>query len=395
MKFSLVRMPKWVCVADLFTWCKTIYDMRNSYLIFLLFSFFLSCSKEDEVDQPEVQEAINFQLIGVNADAVFQYDHDGALSSGVETNLTNEVGVNTNYLTLRQSGSTLSFYSFSSGKFSLFQKNVATGEVQNYRDFYTNTSARSIVWGTNNDTSVFFGFYNPQGTTNLAIRTINLNTLEGTDLSLEFNINTLYPPLYHNGKLFITYKTEALEYRIGVYETATNILRQTLSFGGDVPSILIDHNGDLAVFKFSTAATTTLDILDFDTLNKVQEFSPTLAQSFNPGPMNAKLIDNKLYYEFEYSQPFSIERGPAIYDLETSTNTIIDLPNLMSEVEIANDVSIYISSQQYNAKEEVFLVSYGEFTNDNQLRGGAMVISDEGELVETVPLNFLPVYFIE
>lgn len=370
--------------------------MRNFYLVFFFCCLFLlSCSKEDDMATVEVEERISFELIGVNQDAVFQYRHDGTLDSTVETNLTNEIGVNTNYLTLRQSGSTLSFYSFDSGKFSLFQKNVDTDEVQVYNDFYTNTSARSIVWGTNNDTSVFFGFYNPQGTTNLAIRNITLNTLEGTDLSLEFNINTLYPPLYHNGKLFVTYRTNALEYKIGVYETETNVIQQTLSFGNDAPSILIDDNGDLAVFKFSSEANTTLDILDFNTLDRVQEFSPTLSQRFNPGPINAKLIDNKFYYEFEYSQPFSIERGPAIYDLATSTNSIIDLPNLISEVEIANDISINIFSQQYNAKERFFLVSYSEFTNDSQLRGGAMVISDEGKLLENVELNFVPVYFIE
>ena len=369
--------------------------MRNTYLVFLSFYFFFSCSKEEELVTPEIQEGISFELVGVNTDAVFQYSYDGSLNSGVETNLTNEVGVGTNYLTLRQNGPTLSFYSFNSGQFSLYQKNIKTGEVKNFEDFYTNTSERSIVWGTNNDTSVFFGFYKPQGTSNLAIRNIDLGTLEGTDLSLEFNINTLYPPLYHNGKLFITYKTNTLDYSIAVYDTDNSTLEQTISYGTDAPSILINDDGDLAVFKFSTDFSTSIDILDFDTLEKVQEFSPTLMQQFNPGPINAKLIDDKFYYEFEYSQPFSIERGPAVYDLTTGTNTIIDLLGLMNEVEMANDASIYIFSQQYNAKEKVFLVSYVEFTNDNRLRGGAMVISNEGKLVDAVPLNFLPVYFIE
>ena len=369
--------------------------MRNSYLFFLSFCFFFSCSKEDEMATIATPEEINFELIGINTDAVFQYRHDGALNSGIETNLTNELGVSTNYLTLRQSGTTISFYSFSAGKFSLYQKNIETGEIKNFEDFYTDTSERSIVWGTNNDTSVFFGFYNPQGTTNLAIRNIDLSTLEGTDFSLEFNINTLYPPLYYNGKLFITYKTNTLDYNIAVYNTDAGILEQTLSYGTYAPSILINDDGNLAVFKFSEALRTGLDILDFDTLAKIQEFSPTLSQQFSPGPINAKLINTKFYYGFEYSQPFSIERGPAIYDLSSSTNTIIDLSGLIREVEIANDISIYISNQQYDAKEGVFLVSYGVFGNGNELRGGAMIISNEGKLIDTVSLNFLPVYFIE
>jgi len=370
--------------------------MRNSYLLFIFFScFFLSCSKEDDTITTSVQEDVSFQLVGVNADAVFQYNYNGAQASGIETNLTDEVGVRPNYLTLRQSGSTLSFYSFSAGKFSLFQKNVATGEVQNYEDFYTDSTDRSIVWGTNNDTSVFFGFFNPQGTTNLAIRAIALNTLKGTDLSLEFNIDKLYPPLYNNGKLFITYRTKTLAYKIAVYNTETNMLEQTLEFGNAIPSILINDMGDLAVLKFFEDSETRLTILDFDTLQKVQEFSFSLGQQFNPGPINAKLIGAKLYYEFEYSQPFSIDRGPAIYDLTKNTNTIIDLPNVITQVEQENGNSIYIAGEQYDADKGVFLVSYGTLNNDNQIRGGAMVISDSGELLNNVSLNFLPVYFIE
>lgn len=369
----------------------------NTYLLILLLVLNVACSSDDaDLDTEETQiKPIRIQAIGGDNEAIYQYSNDGSQDIGETTNLSTELGLGSQYLTLRQVGNTLSFYTFNQGKFSLRQKDVSTGAVETYIDFYTNTTARSIVWGTNNEETVFFGYYNPQGTTNLAIQNVALDNLEGSDLSLEFNIEQLYQPLYHDGKLYITYKDSTLEYKISVYDTTTFALIQTLEYGTTSPSILIDVNGDLAIFKFGNTPTVRLEYRDVNTLGIFKEQDFELNQRFLPGPMNAELKDGKLYYGYEYSQPFELLVGPAVLDIATGENQPLDLIGVINEVETTEEISTYVVWQQYNAIQDVFFVSYGTYGLGSNLTGGILVLSPDGTLLKNVNLPFVPSYFVK
>lgn len=372
--------------------------MRIYTGILLLFIFFLSACSNDDMDMEETETSdkpISINAIGADGSAIYLYSNDGTQEEGTTTNLSSELGLGSDYLTLRQVGKTVSFYTFSQGKFSLFQKDVATGGVQTYVDFYTNTAARSIVWGTNDQETVFFGYYNPEGTTNLAIQNVGLDNLQGSDLSLEFNIDRLYQPLYHDGKLYITYRNSALEYKISVYDTLTFSLVQTLEYGTDAPSILIDGNGNLAVFKFKNTAAVSLEIRDVDTLAILETMDFELNQRFQPGPLNAELKDGKLYYGYEYSQPFNLQIGPAVLDIATGENQILDLLGVLNQIESSEEITTYVVWQQYDASQDVFLVSYGSYNESPILTGGMLVLSPDGRLINTIELPFVPTYFVK
>jgi len=341
------------------------------------------------------KENITFQAVGVDGQAIYQYNYDGTSNAGETINLSTELGLGSQHLTLRQLGKTRSFYSFSQGKFSLVQKDFTSGAVAQYIDFYTNTSARSVVWGINNEESVFFGYYTPQGSTNLAIQNIGLNDFQGSDLSLEFNIEQLYQPLYHDGKLFITYQNSASNYKISVYDTDTYALLQTIDYGSSSPSILIDDNGDLDVFKFTDGSTVGFERRDIGNLTVFEELDFELNQRFPAGPFNGHLKDGTLYYEYEYSQPFDLETVPAVLDLETGENRILDLLGTINQIEAAEGINIYVVWQQYGATEDVFLVSYGIFKDSPILEGGVMVLSPEGSLLNNIHLPFVSTYFVK
>lgn len=366
-------------------------------LVMLFFLVITSCSSDDvAMDDTETKvESISVNAIGADGEAIYLYSNEGTQDPGETINLSNELGLGSDYLTLRQVGNTLSFYTFNQGKFSLFQKDIATGGVQTYIDFYTNNQARSIVWGTNDEETVFFGYYNPEGTTNLAIQNVGLDNFQGSDLSLEFNINQLYQPLYHDGKLYVTYKNGSLDYKISVYDTATFALVQTLEYGTEAPSILIDDNGNLAVFKFNETAAVNLEIRDVDTLIVLEEQDFEWTQRFIPGPMNAELKDGKLYYGYEYSQPFDLQAGPAVLDIASGENQILDLLGVINEIESAQDISTYLVWQQYDPKQELFLVSYGVFNDSPLLSGGMLILSPDGSVINNIELPFVPTYFVK
>lgn len=369
----------------------------STVLLFLILLVGVACSKDDSVfgEEDAKNEPISILAVGGDGQAIYQYSNDGNQDVGETISLSEELGLGSQYLTLRQVGSTLSFYTFDQGNFSLLQKDFSTGAVQTYIDFYTNTSARSIVWGINNEDSVFFGYYNPQGTTNLAIQNIALDNFQGSDLSLEFNINQLYQPLYHDGKLYVTYKNSALEYKISVYDTATFALIQTLEFGMDSPSLLIDGKGDLAIFKFGSTSTVSLEFRDVDTLLILEELDFELNQRFLPGPMNAELRDGKLYYGYEYSQPFDLQVGPAVLDVITGENKLLDLLGVINQIEATQEIATYVVWQQYDAVQDVFFVSYGIYNDSNTLSGGLLVLSSNGALLNNIVLPFVPTYFVK
>lgn len=357
---------------------------------------FTACYKKDD-SSVEIESAtqISFELIGADLESVYQYNYDGSLDIGAELNLTLEIGVPVEFLTIRQVGNTVSFYSFEAGRFSLFQKNILTQATNSYPEFYENTSERSIVWGTNNEEAVFFGFYGPQGTTNLAVHRLTLNNLEGADLSLQLNINMLYQPLYEDDRLFITYRDSDLQYKIAIYDTNSGLLMQTLEYGSASPSLLIDENGNLAVFKFSPDNGTNLEIYNLNTLTMIEEIPLTFGQRLLPGPITGVLKNGKLYYEFEYQQPFLIAKGPAVFDIASGDNTVVDLLSIVNKLETDEEILTRLISCQYDADEGVFLVSYSKLNTTQNLEGGIMVISENGLLLNNVEVPFAPIYLVK
>jgi hypothetical protein len=86
-----------------------------------------------------------------------------------------------------------------------------------------------LVWGINDENSVYFGLYKPLGSTNLTLRVVSLAEMQGFDISLEFGIDRLYEHLYDNGNLFITYLTGNENYKLIIYNADANAIVKTFS----------------------------------------------------------------------------------------------------------------------------------------------------------------------
>lgn len=349
----------------------------------------IGCSTDDNINvEPEQIQKASFKVIGEDSDSVYLFSYNGFSETTITENLTEELGVQPDYLTLRQLDNLLSFYSFSQGAFSLTQKNIATNTSSSFENFYINdANIRSIVWGINDINNVFFGYFTPSGARNLAIQNIDLSGSQSEDLTIDFDVDLLFQPVQYNEKLFLSYRDALGNYKLTSYNTASKTLGPIVNFSSVPISILIDDVGDLAVVKNGVEA--TLERYDTDSLSFLSSTALNFNSGFVAGPISgAVLSEEKLYYAKPFVQPARFSAGPAIFDIVTQENTIIDLPGIADNIEEELGASILITSQRFSKAEAVFLISYA--VNSEEIKGGVLEISSAGNLVNNVTFPFLP-----
>jgi hypothetical protein len=356
--------------------------------------FLFSCSNND-VEVIENIQDFNLTIIGEDAQEVYQYEYESVNNAGNQINLSSQLGIQNNYLTLREFQGSLSFYSFSNSAISIIQKNLATGRITSFPNFYTISAERSLVWGINDENSVYFGLYKPLGSTNLTLRIVSFADMQGFDISLEFGIAKLYEPLYDNGNLFITYLTGGGSYKLVVYNADANAVVKTFDFGKEKPSFLITDLGNLAVFMQDGRGNTNLEM--YDTLNFLSLSTSVLpiAQTFNAGPINGAIVNDKLFYQYVYTQPFEIENGAAVLDLTSGDNTILDIVGLVNKVNDDEGITIRPLFGQYLSGINLFAISYALQNVVGEEIGGFLLVSIDGNLVAQGKLKFLPTHFVD
>ena len=356
----------------------------------LLYTFLgmslVACSSDDSfIDEPEEIQKASFKVIGEDASSVFLFSYDGDLETNTTENLTNDIGVEPDYLTVRQLDGLLSFYSFSQGAFSLTQKDLISGATANFEDFYANGPGRSVVWGINDLDNVVFGYFTPSESRDLAIQNVQLPGLFSEDLTIDFNIESLFQPIQFNQKLFLSYRDALGNYKLTFYDTDSKTVGPIVNFSNTPISLLIDELGDLAVIKNGTNP--TIEKYDFSTLSFVNSVELNFNSGFVPGPVNgAVLSGDKLFYAKPFVQPARFAAGPAVFDLITQEDKVIDLNSIMDEVQAEVGGNVLISSQRFSKKENAFLIAYA--VGGDEIKGGVVEISTEGELIANITFPF-------
>ncbi len=367
--------------------------LRRLFLPLLILAFF-GCDSDDtgDVNPPETELfPADFIAIGQDFNSVFQYSFDSSSETGELKNLTQELNVTTNYLTLREVDDLISFYYFRDGAFSLIIKDVRTGLSASYSDFFANSPGRSVAWGINNESNVFFGFFGPSGTRNLGIQDVELLSSTIQDTTVDVDIDFVYQPVLNNNKVYFTYLDNQGNYKFTFYDTELNSNGPILDFASIPISFLVAESGDIAIVKNGVNA--SLEIYDSDTLMLMESLPLQFNTGFSAGPIDGAVFDGRvLYYAFPYVQPAQYPSGPATFDTETQENFLADLFGIAAEVEQGLGQRIGLTVQVYDAIQEVFLVGYEVL--DQSARGGVLQINAEGELVADIPTTFVPTYFI-
>ena len=264
-----------------------------------------------------------------------------------------------------------------------------------FENFYTVSDQRSITWGASSEDRLFLAFYSPKGARNLSVRIFDSIGGTESDIFIEANVLETFAPFYRNDKLFVTFLDANSEFHVVILQPSTQIVLADLEFGGDSPSIFTDSEGNLVILRNKEGTAYDYGIYDFETYVTIEEGSFELNRTYAPGYLNSDLIDGKLYYQNLYAQPSELTFGPAIYDLNTKTNTEIDLIGIVTDFQEEFQTSIFPISQGFDATSGSFLVGYGNTENPDVLEGGVLVISEKGKFLGHVSLPFVPTYFVK
>ncbi|QLG45368.1 hypothetical protein [Costertonia aggregata] len=368
---------------------------RATLLFYILLSS--ACSKDNANDKngPQNERIANFTVIGEDAENVYEYVFNANQGNGSLTDLSQEADIARGYLTLRELNGVLSFFNFSNGNFTLTQRNVITGAVKVSENFYSDVPERAILWGTNTTDKAFIGTYTPDGSRNLGVRTIDLDTGGTQDIFLENDIQTTFQPLYKDEKLFVIYQNGLGNFEISVIDTGTNSVIKQLSYQNRAPSLGIDDAGDVIVLTSDNGNDTQYDMYDINTLEIKEQKNISLNQIFSAGPLEGRVVDDKLYYSNAYSQPSPIIFGPALFDFDTDIKTVVDMIRIVDQIEMEIGERITLISQGYDPATDLFLIGYGISNTTNLRDGGVLMISTDGELVKRIEVPFIPTYFVK
>lgn len=369
--------------------------MKSRYLFLpVLVLFVMGCGSDDgeamETMEPELN-VVDFVAIGQDFDNVYQYNFDGATETGALTNLTQELNITTDYLTLREVGDLVSFYFFEGDAFSLIIRDVRTGLFASYSDFFANSAGRSVAWGINNESNVFFGFFGPSGTRNIGVQDVDLQSSAIQDTAVDVDIDFIFQPVLFEGKVYFVYRTNSGDYKFSFYDTVAQSVGPILDFGTIPVSFLIAESGNVALIKNGIDA--TLEIYDADALTLLETHPLQFNTAFSVGPVDGAVFDDGiLYYAFPFVQPSEYPAGPASFDTSTQENNLVDLFGIADQVVADLGKSIGLTVQVYDPIQNVFLLGYEIL--DGSARGGVLQINVEGELIASVSTTFVPTYFV-
>lgn len=363
--------------------------------ILLAVFFFWGCSNDDGAPSTTGQDTLpDFQVIGEDGSSIYQYSYSGSDDEGTILNLTESNGVPRQYITLRQTGDLLSFFSFASDNFSVVLHDAFTNAAISYPNFYAVSDDRAITWGSNSEFNLFMGFYTPRGTRNYNVRIIDPETELFTDVPVAFNTTRAFQPLYSNGRLVLLYQDSIENYQIAILDTDNASIIQNLDLGGAATSIFLDNSNDLVVLSSLDQSDYQYTIYDLQTLAINEEGNFVLNKFLPSGPLEANFSDNKLYYINFFAQPYPLTRGPAVYDLSLQEDRVIDMLGIAQEIEEEIGTSIVITDINFLESAGLFAVGYAEATPADSWNGGLIFIRPTGEKVYRIELPFVPTYVI-
>ncbi len=357
-------------------------------LLILLFCF-IACTDDDPGtigDDQVADETLfpNFTIINLEQDGVISFNFDASTQEGAIINLSNDEGISPNILNTYIAGNVIGFYTFNTG----WLLDLETGVINMGTNMFEQTNEILPNWVVNNNDRVYTGFHTDSNLTNFNINVQNLNNGELRQFPFG-NIGQSTPPVFGNDH-FIFHRNEgsadsnALGF-FGLIDTRSDLALGPITLEGDfIIGSVFGENND--VYLFSTED--RYYRYDLNGLGLI-EVQPSSFRQIITG--RERLMNNRLYYTF-VSQQTIIPEFPAIYDLNTNANQVIDLSFSFQEIQKERDfISLLPTDIQFSLSENAWLVGY-EFTASDATTtgGGVFKVDNDGTILSEIALDFAP-----
>lgn len=369
------------------------------FLVLAWAGLFWGCSADDSDPGPGPGDADSmvpdFLALGEDLEHVYLYSYSQDNETERVIDLSEEQEVFPSFLTVRQYDEVLTFYSFFEGRFSAEQRNLSTGSTQSLPNVYEVSNDQSVIWGTNTSSHMFFGYYSPVGSGNFGMRAVHIEDQETREILVENGVQNVYEPLLHEGKLFLTYRSGEGIYRTAIFDATTLERLASWDLGMETASLFLSAEGDMAVIRGDEDGGYVRETYDLLSLEATDALAFQLNRFFSPGPVQAALADDILYYLHFYAQPSRVPFAPAYYDFIRAENSILDMPGIIADLEAETGQTISLTAFRYDTGSRSFLLGYTRDYQKGEFEGGVLVISREGDVLATFPTPFIPVFFLE
>lgn len=188
---------------------------------------------------------------------------------------------------------------------------------------------------------------------------------EGTLYSTRSNLDVV---LAGNDQFILTYQDDESRTQLEAFDLTSR--EQVLQ--SDITSLRALTLAEDKIYLFGANVFRTFDF------STGQLGSPVgTVENINRGGLfRSSLFNNRLYYPFVYSQPSILLEGPAYFDLDNGTNTILDIFPLVDLLEDRGQFFLTPGPFVVEPNSEVIIVAYAYFTEDDPNEQWALAYLD-------------------
>ncbi|MDX1315349.1 MAG: hypothetical protein R3356_07590, partial [Eudoraea sp.] len=156
----------------------------------------------------------------------------------------------------------------------------------------------------------------------------------------------------------------------------------------------LNNMDELVVLFSSDQLNYRYNVYDLQNVTVTDQGNFELNKFFPPGPLDANISNDKLYYLNFFAQPYPVTSGPAVFDIGLQEDAVVDILGIKLEVETEIGGPIILTDIHYLESSDLFAVGYVETGNPSELIGGVVFIRPDGEKVYRTALPFIPTYIV-
>ncbi len=364
--------------------------MKNLYLNFIFIALLISgCSKSDSDPNSSNFTANDITVICSNNNQLFQTDILNNTSNIEYYNLTETLGVSTNYDFFTKNSSLITFFKRIPNGFSTYQKNIINSKTY-VADFPCGIDTDEYANFPNNSQEKILEFTTkPNGNyTDIFIRTFDQKTQNCSLITLNSGLIQYSKSTFLVGEtIYVTYRNEQDKYEIDKVNLTTGQLENQLVFDVDFRATIA--NNQLYVFlfdnNFKTYNTTDLNLVSSSTFS-VNNLSIT------SGFFKTSIKGNEMVIDLPYPQPNIILNRPTTIDLNSEAK-VEDCDFGLINQKLAEQFKTSISFTKYAIDLDKNLIVVG-FENPVDNTYGVVYTNFNADILKVVRLDYKPIEII-
>lgn len=323
---------------------------------------------------------LNFSTQG----AVLQYQFDVFTQTGSFSDIAALDGVEPAIERVYEFGNVTGMYAGN----QVWLKNMRTGSVINGMNFFSESDTEFRNWTINTESIVFSGYHDSINFDNFIVRVINLNTNVISNIPVG-DIGQTVEAVFHQDHLVFyenglsengNIQTKLVIVNVNTMESLGIQLFDNKNIIGTV----FGEANDVFVF-FNNATYTRFDLASFSELDT--------GNSSLPVQLNGSEIvfDSKIYYVRAFPEPTVLDPLPAIYDIVTQEETVIDVTPVLEILASENEwTNLTRTTIDYSVVTSSWLIGYSYTDATGTAKGGVAKFSNEAELLANLEVTDHP-----